>query len=218
MLATAAATVFASLSEIARQRLITAGNLRDFAAGATLFRTGDPPPGLFIVLSGQVRVLRSRDGRQRVMHSEGPGGTLGEVPLFEGGTMPATAEAVTDVCCLVIAKDALLAIIRDDPSVALLFLQRLAGRVRGLVERLDSASTQSVVGRLASYVLAQAAISESASFTLGLTQEALAEELGTVREVVVRGLANLRRDGVIASVGKGRYTVRDAAALRRLAE
>lgn len=132
--------------------------------------------------------------------------------------MPATAEAVTDVRCLVIRKDALLAIIREDPAVALVFLHRLSARVRGLVERLDRVAHQPVLGRLASFVLARATSATSTSFPLGVTQEALAEELETVREVVVRGLATLRRNGVLESDRRGRYRVNDRSALQRLAE
>jgi biotin operon repressor len=51
-----------------------------------------------------------------------------------------------------------------------------------------------------------------------LTQAALAEELGTVREVIVRGLATLRRDGVLVSDRRGRYSVQDLTALGRLAD
>jgi DNA-binding transcriptional regulator YhcF (GntR family) len=45
----------------------------------------------------------------------------------------------------------------------------------------------------------------------------LAEELGTVRELVVRALAQLRDAGLVASAGRGRYVVRDLAALTDLA-
>ncbi|MBC7898300.1 MAG: cyclic nucleotide-binding domain-containing protein, partial [Cytophagaceae bacterium] len=75
--------LFASLSTATRRQLIAASTQRRYATGATLFRAGGQATGLYIVLSGRVRVMRSRNGRQRVVHTEGPGGTLAEVPLFE---------------------------------------------------------------------------------------------------------------------------------------
>jgi len=51
----------------------------------------------------------------------------------------------------------------------------------------------------------------------GGTQTEVAEELGTVREVLVRGLRELRDARVIAPAGRGRFRVLDAARLRRLA-
>ena len=54
-------------------------------------------------------------------------------------------------------------------------------------------------------------------FSLGMTQSALAEELGTVREVVVRALRGIRKLGAIESDGGGKYRVADLATLNELA-
>jgi CRP/FNR family transcriptional regulator len=182
--------LFASLSAATRRRLASSAVERAYEPGATLFYAGTEPAGIYIVLSGRVRVVRSRDGRQYVVHNEGPGGTLAEVPFFEQGLLPATAVAIEPTRCFVLNRDMLRATMRDDPALAWLFLQRLSSRVRELVQRLDRAATQAE----------------------------LAEELGTVREVLVRGLAQLRGTGVIASAGRGRYVVKDLPALEKLAE
>lgn len=209
---------FDALSAHTRLRLVTESTARHFVAGATLFNAGEPATALYIILEGQVRVLQARHGRQRVVHTEGVGGTLAEVPLFAGGVLPATAEAITATRCLTISGDALRSVIREDPSVALLFLRTLSLRVRSLVERLDRLSSQSVTSRLAAFMLSRIECGHgSEDFSLGMTQEELAEELATVREVIVRGLAQLRRAGAIESAGRGRFRVRDAATLRRLA-
>lgn len=117
--------------------------------------------------------------------------------------------------CLLIPGAARLGIMREDPAVALLFLRRLATRVRGLVERLDQVAGQAVVERLATWVLRAAEQDETRPFTLGMTQAQRAEELGTVR--AIRGLAQLRADGAIVTVGRGRFRVRDWSALRTIA-
>ena len=44
-----------------------------------------------VLLQGRVRAVRVRDGRETVLHRSGPGATLGEVPLFDGGDYPATS-------------------------------------------------------------------------------------------------------------------------------
>jgi CRP-like cAMP-binding protein len=85
------------------------------------------------------------------------------------------------------------------------------------VDRLDQMAGQPVLQRLATWVLRAAEHDETRAFTLGMTQAQLAEELGTVREVVVRGLAQLRDDGAITTVGRGRYRVKDWNALRTIA-
>ena len=209
--------LFASLSTETRRRLVDTAVERTFPAGATLFRAGTEPTGIYLVLSGRIRVIRSRDGRQYVLHTEERGGTLAEVPFFEGGLLPATAVAAERTRCLILNGDVLRAVMRDDPAVAWLFLRRLSARVRELVERLDRASSQSVPARLAAFLLARSNSGGAVNFTLGMTQAALAEELGTVREVIVRALARLRHAGVIDSAGRGRYVVKDVRTLREMA-
>jgi CRP/FNR family transcriptional regulator len=139
------------------------------------------------------------------------------VPFFEEGMLPATATAIDATRCLILNRDTLRSIMREDPDVAWLFLRRLSVRIREVVDRLDRASTQGVPNRLASFLLSRAESTHDQPFTLGMTQLELAEELGTVREVVVRGLAQLRTLGVIGSAGRGRYVIRDVAVLRRWA-
>jgi CRP/FNR family transcriptional regulator len=206
---------FAELPAASRRRLAARGAERRWAAGETLFAAGSPPRGLFVVLEGRVRVVRAA-GRAHVVHVEGPGGTLGEVPLFAGGPYPATAVADGPTRCAVFPPEAVLASVAEDPALALLFLGRLARRVRELVDRLDRATTLSVTGRLAAWLLERRARAGD-PFTLGLTQARLAEELGTVREVVVRTLRELREAGAIEAAGRGRYRVRDEPRLREMA-
>jgi len=56
------------------------------------------------------------------------------------------------------------------------------------------------------------------AFSLGMTQSALAEEIGTVREVVVRTLRDLRQSGAIESVGDGKFRVASLETLKQLAD
>ena len=190
---------------------------RRYATGEVLFTEGSPPRGIHIVLEGRVRVLRGDGDRQHVVHSEGPGGTLGEVPTFAGGVYPATAVASEPTRCLLVSRDAIDASVAACPEVAFLFLARLATRVRELVDRLDERSTRDVTGRLARFLIARVRTPGDFRVTLGMTQGALAEELGTVREVVVRGLLSLRTRGAIKALGGGRYEIVDAEALRTFA-
>ena len=191
---------------------------RRFAAGTTLFSEGSAARGLFMVLEGEVRVLRSAAGREHVIHVERAGGTLGEVPLFEGGDYPATAVAAVDTRCLVLTRDVVFAAVRQDPDVALALLTRMAARVRLLVERMDHRTTQPALSRLATLVLQRHAAAGGSPFSLGRSQQEAAEELGTVREVVVRGLREMRERGLITATGSGRYLVSDPMALQLLAE
>lgn len=216
------------LSQIALVRGLNAEARREIAArsallrknaGEVLWRAGDPARGLVVLLSGKVRVLRaSRDGRRHVVHREGAGAVLGEVPLLDGGVYPATAEVELPVTALLVTAEALDAAMAADARLGRILLAGLARRVRQLVERLDSLAVLDVRARLARHLLARADLAGGGTFDLGASQSSLAEDLGTVREVVVRHLGALRRRGVLAAEGRGRYRVLDRTWLAALAE
>ncbi len=211
--------LFAGISDPACRALAARSAQRTYEAGETLFAAGADARGLYVLVRGRVRVVRETAGRRHVLHEERPGGTLGEVPLFEGGGYPATAIAAEPTTCLVVGRDAIAAAMRADPELAWRFLGRLATRVRTLVERVDGLAARSVPQRLAALLVArhEGSTGASGAVTLGGTQQEVAEELGTVREVVVRAVRALCASGAIESLGGGRYRVRDAERLRELA-
>ena len=209
-------SLFVGISADAQKELAARTVERTYAAGASIFSAGEEARGMYVVTSGRVRVVRDGSGRRHVLHEEGPGGTLGEVPLFEAGGYPATAIAAEETSCLFISRDAIGAAMRADPEVAWRFLGRLAARVRTLVERIDGLTARSVPQRLAALLLARQPVADGA-VTLGGTQQEIAEELGTVREVVVRAMRTLCGSGAIEPLGRGRYHIRNASKLRELA-
>lgn len=205
---------FSAFPRGAVQVMVDRGVERRFASGEVLFRAGDAPAGLLIVLEGKVRVVRQAGERAQVMHVEGVGGTLGEVPLFAGGGYPATAVAAEPTVCAVIPREALAAAVRSHPAAAFVLLERLARRIRELVGRLDRSALRPVSARLAEFLAARAEARGRAVIALGMTQRQLAEELGTVREVIVRELHALRAAGLVRSLGGGRFEIVDAPGLR----
>ena len=187
--------------------------------GDVLFRAGDVPRGLLLVVEGRIRVVREDpdSGRRQVLHLEGPGGTLGEVPLFAGGTYPATAIAVERSRLVLLTPEALMGLVTSHPELAFRLLARLALRVRELVRRVDSLAFEPVAQRLARHLLFRMRLSGVGTVSLGMSQEDLAAELGTVREVLVRALRSLRKAGVIRALGRARYVVADEGRLALLA-
>jgi CRP-like cAMP-binding protein len=206
---------FDSLTESAASALVATARRRSFAPREPLFREGESAHGIFIVLGGKVRVVRTSRGRRHVLHTERRGGTLGEAPFFDHEPYPASAIAWTDVEALYIDRDCIERAIRSSPEIVLFFLSRLAGRVRLLLDRVDRLATASVGARMCAYLLDQAERSDGS--IVAITQESLAEELGTVREVVMRTLRSLRKRRIIATAGRGKIEIVDRSALRALA-
>jgi len=212
--------LFGGLNPVAL-RVLAAGAIElKYPADKVLFNAGDRPHGLLVIVTGRVRVLRAREGRQHLVHEESPGGTLGDIPMFSGGTYPATAIAAEPTVCLLLPAEAMRATMRSDPGLAFSLLERLAVRTRALVERVDRLAGQDVKGRLAALLLERhRAAGQPAEFSPG-PQGQLAEELGTVREVLVRALRDLRDQRLIEAVKgrRGYYRIQDYQALRQLAQ
>jgi len=221
--------VLEALTPAGREILLARSIERHFATGEILWSAGERSDGIAVVLEGKVRIVRGSGGRQMVIHSGEVGATLGEVPFFTGGAYPATAIAAEPTRCLFLTHAAVTQAMAADPALAIFFLRRLSQRVENLVERVDQNTVSSVQKRLARFILerSQAPVVASRSssgkamrnaFSLGMTQSALAEEIGTVREVVVRTLRDLRQSGAIESVGDGKFRVASLETLKQLAD
>jgi CRP-like cAMP-binding protein len=197
---------------------VTGLSLRTWRRREVLFRQDDSPPGLILIFTGRIRIIRtSAEGRRQVLHEESEGGSLGEVPLFAGGGMAGTAVAMEPSSGVVLPPELLQRAIVETPALALHLLSRLARRTRSLAERLEQITTRRVQARLAGYLLERARRASSTRFGIGMTQTELADELGSVREVIVRELRDLCRRGALVTRGGGRYELADRRLLRSLA-
>jgi CRP-like cAMP-binding protein len=208
---------FGDLPEPTADRVGAAVAERRYGKGATLYRAGDPADGLYFVLSGHVRVSRETNSRTELLHAEHAGGVLGEIPVFGGGSFPATAVAATATRCAHLSTGAVERLLREDAAFARFALRRLAVRAHGLLRRIDDLTATTVTARVAEYVLARAGESRQADFTLGMSQAELGEELGTAREVIVRALGALVDAGAVTRTGRSRFAVRRLTTLRAIA-
>lgn len=87
--------LFSGLSEEALKIAADRTVIRSLPRNTTLFRKGEPCRGLHVVVGGRVEVYRAnREGREQVLHVQGPGEPLAEVPLLDAGPYPASARAV----------------------------------------------------------------------------------------------------------------------------
>jgi len=211
--------LFDGLSNEARGRLTARAVRRRFRRGEVLWRAGEPSRGLWLLLEGAVDVVHPRgtQGRLDLVHREGPGGSMGEIPLLTGVRMPATAVARRAGECVILHGDDVGVAVRMHPALALRMMARLAGRVHTLVTRLDRLRGSTVMNRLAAHLVAGHDRAGGRPFRLAARQAEVAQDLGTAREVIVRYLGKLRRSGVIRAAGRGRWQVVDRGRLAAMA-
>ena len=210
---------FASLPAAELSRLARRCTTRLLGAGDVLFEEGQPCRGLLVVAEGLVEVRQiSLRGREQVFHTEGPGATLGEGPLFDGGGYIASAVALAPTRVLLLPRAEVLSLCQRRPEVALAVLKTMARRVRHFAGLVSDLAFRPVVERLARYLdgAVEGPVPPGTSVDLTLTQAQLAARLGTVRELVARALQQLEESGII-SRERSRIVIRDPARLAALA-
>jgi flavin reductase (DIM6/NTAB) family NADH-FMN oxidoreductase RutF len=122
--------VFSALPVELLGPIVDAGKERSYDDDETIVRTGDPGDELFVVLEGEVRVLR--DGREITRIDTGS--FFGEVSVLDGGARSADVVAAGPVRCLAIPRDVIRDALAASPSAAWAMLELLANRLRRDVE------------------------------------------------------------------------------------
>ncbi len=190
---------------------------RQLDSGQMGFLEGDAGAGLYLVVRGQAKIYRvSTDGREQVLALLHPGDSCNEVPVVDGGTNPATFAAIEPTTVWIWTAETMDALRREIPRLDGTIITSLAGRCRELVDKVYDLSFRSVTGRLAGFLLEQAALAPDTDLDRRRwTQEEMAAHIGTVREMVGRALRNLERDGLIR-FDRNRIEITDRAGLESL--
>jgi CRP-like cAMP-binding protein len=210
--------LFADLSETELKFLAERAVPRHYAPGELIFSEGQACAGLYVVEGGQVRIFKSSpSGREQVLAVDGPGSSVAELPVFDGGNYPASAAAAGDATLLFISKQDFHSLCLVHPKVALKVLRVVGRRLRGLVGIIEELSFTTVRSRLISMLLRLAREQKQAGkgpleITLPASNQELAARVGTVRELVSRNLSRLQAEGLIRMDGR-QVTIPDAAAL-----
>jgi len=190
--------MFAGLESAPIEAITMAAVSRPYTTGQLLFHEGDTCEGLFLLIRGTVKIFKtSPAGRQLTLAVETAPATVAELPLFDGGPYPASAQAIEAVTVLFVHKQVFRAICLQHPQVPLRALAVVGRRLRGLVGLIESVTFGSVRQRLARLLLEHADRAGSGAFALPGTHQEIALNLGTVREVISRNLNRFQVDGLI---------------------
>jgi len=207
-----------SLSQPELQTLAGRTVRKLFSAGELLFSEGEPCNGLHIIAQGKVRIFKtSISGREQVLAVNGPGETIAELPVFDGGPYPASAIAIEDAEIAFISRRDFQAYCLEHPEVALKVLSVVGARLRRLVGLIEELSFTTIRQRLIAVLVKLAESSgkktqRGIEFQLPATHQELANQLGTVRELISRNLMRLQAEGLL-EVDAREIAVKDLKAL-----
>jgi CRP-like cAMP-binding protein len=195
--------IFSGLSEQEFAFLTPRLMQRKFQAGELIFSEGDACAGLYVIEVGNVRIFKSSaGGREQVLAIEGPGNSIAELPVFDGGNYPASAQALTNCVLFFFSRQDFRALCLQYPQVALKVLKIVGGRLRGLVGIIEELSFTTVRHRLIALLVrlgkAEGARNgDTITVLLAMNNTELAAQIGTVRELVSRNLSRLQAEGLI---------------------
>lgn len=194
---------------------------RSAPSGTILFRKGERARGVYVLLEGRVEIFRSTaDGREQVLHTETPVQSVAELPVFDGGTYPASGRTVEDSVLVFLSQDDFQRLYRGHPEIADAVIRNLGQRLRDLVRVVERTTLKNVQSRVAEALLEEAETqgcrTDGGTFRLRKTQSDLAHELATSRESVARALGGFRKTGIVSTSGRS-VTLEDLAALESVA-
>jgi CRP/FNR family cyclic AMP-dependent transcriptional regulator len=209
--------LFNDLSEAELSRFAEVAREREYPRNSVILFEDDPGDALYIVSSGQVKVvLIGEDGREVILSVLGDGDFFGEMALIDDEPRSAHVIAMKDSRLLVLRREDFQAQLEAHPPVALKLLRVLVERLRRADEKIGGLVLLDVNGRVAQLLLDLAEESGGPRITRRLTHHTIAQMIGSSRETVSRAMRELVERGYI-QVNRREILITQMDGLRALA-
>jgi CRP/FNR family transcriptional regulator, cyclic AMP receptor protein len=177
---------------------------------------------VYFILRGRARVVAySISGREITFDDLTSGDYFGEIAAIDGGPRSAGVMAVEDSMLLSLSRRQFLAILADQPQVALRVMERLARVVRNANERIMDLSTLAANNRVQAELLRQARSDKTTRTTAVIepipVHSDIASRVSTTRETVARVLNELARKGIVERT-RTALVIRDVPRLQNMVQ
>ena len=192
-----------SLEPDDREALQAAGIRRTFARDEFVFRVGDAGGRVYVLESGRVKIYQPADtGREVILWYCLPGDIFGLAEAAGGGGRMVSAQACVASCVFVVPPDAFRRFVTARPSAALLAIQVLSARLRGLSDVMVNLVADDVDTRIAKLILRLGMRygrreGHLTRLDIPLTHQEIADMVGTTRQTVSSTLNRMKRQGVL---------------------
>jgi CRP/FNR family transcriptional regulator, cyclic AMP receptor protein len=198
-----ATSIFAALPATLRDALTHNAVPIDLPAGSTLYYEADEPR-CGLVLAGLLRMyMTAPDGRQITVRYARTGDLVG-IAAIVGGPAPVNAQTLTDTALLMFDVRTLHVSGQTEPMIGWLLAQEVTRRLYDALEMLAGNTFGSLRQRVARHLFDLAASRQHGpSLVAQVTQQELADAVGSVRPVVARIIRELRAEGLISTSSDG---------------
>jgi CRP-like cAMP-binding protein len=208
--------LFGGMGPTALERMAGGATQLETPSKTVMFKRGDACRGLYIVVSGQVKLaLQGAHGGERVVELVGPGGVFGEMAVLNGRHL-LTAETLADTRLVHFAKATVLAELERTPEFARGIVAILSHRFEHLLEALEDCTLRSGTERVIGYLLNRLppeAGDGHATLTLPTKKGVIASQLNLTHEHFSRLLHELATKALIEVEGR-RVRILDVGRLR----
>ena len=214
--------LFSELSIEQLRKISSFSKIKKFSKNEIIFHENDTYLGFYVLLKGAVKVFKiSSKGKESVVHIIKPLNAFADIPLFEGGNYPVSAETLEETVVLLIPKENFLELIHSEPEMSLKMLAGFAKRLKSLISQLEDLSSREVPNRLAKYILKEIKISSTENLPepfikLSVPKSTIASYLGTITETLSRAFKKLQDEKIIRVIGK-KIFIEDYKKLKNLA-
>ena len=205
--------LFSHLSETDIARLTEAARERNYPRNSVILFEDDPGDSLYVVVTGQVKVvLIGEDGREVILSVLNEGNFFGEMALIDDEPRSAHVIAMQDSNLLVLRREDFQRRLQDTPTIALGLLRELSRRLRNADDKIGGLVLLDVNGRVARLLLQMADENDGKNITRRVTHHTIAQMIGSSRETVSRTIRDLADRGLI-EVSRKAIVIRDRPAL-----
>lgn len=213
--------IFRELSPRTQRRIAEKAMLAEYPVKSHLYRQGDPPCALFMLLSGRVKLYRESKGKCQILALPVPGESLGAESLPTGAASPFSATVLSPVQAVYLPPDILQALLDEHPDFQEVFLRLITERLKQFVTLVHDLAFRDVTSRLAMVLLARAETegqpqNDGIIMDRLLSQQEFADMVGTAREVVYRTFKRFQGDKLI-KLTRDTIFINDLDELRRIA-
>jgi CRP-like cAMP-binding protein len=192
--------------------------VRDFAAGRTIFKRGDTAAHMMVVVSGRVQISSpSHEGDKIIFATMNPGDVFGEIALIDGHERSTDAIADEATAVLVLQRDDFIQVLENNPKLTIDLLRVLCMRLRQTNELLEDFSIIDLRRRLAKRLAylndTSTRNSGGLKLTLRVSQEELVAMMGVSQhDAIHKQLAIWEQQGIV-EMDKDWVAVKDQDAL-----
>jgi CRP/FNR family cyclic AMP-dependent transcriptional regulator len=195
--------IFKGLANEQMANLCQCTRKRRLSRGDFLFRQGEVTSTVFLTKAGKLKLVQiSDDGRQTILDICGPGEVLGELSLYQSQKQSSSAVAIEDACVCCFSREQFEALIKQDSSFALRIISYLGQKRYENMRTLREETRQTVKEKLLGMFYRFAGEygitrGNGVLIDLRITQQELADMIGSSRVMVVQALKELKAAGIV---------------------